>query len=301
MDGATFIAVRRSIARGWFVLREHRECRMDALGAAVALLLLQVLLVTLAGTWAMPAVLFARFPAHVEVIRGVSDQRVQELFASLRGLPYARDVAYLPREQVFLEERERDPSLATFLEKYDIDNPFSDTFVVTLGDHAGYAVLRSFVQGESWQGVIDAATLSQIATQEHAAAELLDVIDAAQTGTLLLVLIAAFAAAVAAVTLSVRLARSRREDARLQQLSGASQGLAAAPSRFAAGMLLLGALLLSMLATAVLVGILSFFPASDLVRVFFSQTLLSSLTTFCAFAFLEIAALLALAWGASRT
>ncbi len=302
MDDAGFVAIRRSPGRGWQFLRRDATWRLDMVGVAASLLLLQLLLLTLVGTRVAGGYVLDQGAVHIDVQAGVSEQRVQELYAELRAVPVVRDVTYVPREQVFAEEKERDASLADFMERYGIENPFSDTFVVTLQNQSGYEVLRSIVQAETWQDVIDASSLSDISAQDAGTGELIAIVEAVHSGAILIAILAAAVSLILSLTMLLRIARVRENEVRAEQLAGASPGLTADPTATAGMIALLGALVV---ATASAYGVIvsfAHFSQSAAMEGFLTKEFLIELMPFLAFCLLiEGVAILAMSLIVARS
>ena len=298
MESSGFVAVRRSVARGWGFLRGSSGWRLNAAGVAASLLTVQLLLVAYAGLGSMRDAVLAHGAVQLDILPGTLDQRVQELNVELQNMPSVREVRYVPREQVFADERSRDASLGEFLERYDMVNPFPDAFVVTPRDARAYADLRAFV--ETSDTGIDAVALADIAAREEAAGRLLGVAEAARMGVMLLVLLTAFGAGLLSFNLLVHLVAMRRPDAALERLAGATAPVLSAPG-VAAGMIaLLGSLLAATVLALAAVALLAALPSTADV----GSWLLKSVFAGGAFAPLalaiEAAAMAALAWAVGR-
>ena len=121
MESSGFVAVRRSVARGWGFLRGSSGWRLGAAGVAASLLTVQLLLVAYAGLGSMRDAVLAHGAVQLDILPGTLDQRVQELNVELQNMPSVREVRYVPREQVFADERSRDASLV-------ISSDLSQTF-----------------------------------------------------------------------------------------------------------------------------------------------------------------------------
>ncbi len=301
MDSAGFIAFRRSVARGWGFLVHAGGWKLDAFGVALALLLVQLLLIALSGVRTVALTALERGAVHLDVVDGTSDQKVQELYAALNAMPSVRDVRYVTREQVFVEESARDPSLVDFLARYGMENPFSDALVVTPTDAGSYADLRAFAQLEQYRDVIDTAALSDIGTQQTSTAELLEAVDTARTGVELLVLLAIIVTGVLAFNLLVRLAAARRPHAKAEKLAGATAGILAFPAVTAGVIALLGALAASFMFSAIVIVTLALLPLSAAVAAWVGEAfLIGLLPSVPAVILAEGVALVGLSWVVGR-
>lgn len=262
MDSAGSVAFRRSLSRGWWFLRGAKGWKMAAVSATASMVLTQLLLVTLAGAGVAANDVLERGAVHLDVEVGTLDQRVQELYAGLRALPTVLDVEYVTGEQLLEEERARDESLDEFLERYGMENPFPDAFVVTPQNGHLYDELREFVQSEDERGGIGAAALGEISAREAAMGESLGTLGAATSAIGLLALLSMIVAFLASVDVALRFGAARRAMARSEQLAGASFSLAAAPAVAASAITLACVLLFSVVFTVVVVFALASMPSS---------------------------------------
>lgn len=265
MDEAGFVAFRRSIARGCAFLARSKGWKLGVAGLAASLLMLQLLLVTFAGARIAASAALERGAVHVEVSPGTPDQRVQELYAALRTLPSASRVTFVTGEKMLEEEGARDASLADFLDRYGMDNPFSDAFVVVPRDMRAYADVRAFVEREKDRGGVDAAAFSEIAAKETSAEESLGALRTVETGVALLLLLSAITSAVLSLGILGRIAETRTAGAKGEKLAGAADGIIAMPATVAGMVALLGSLCISIAAAAILVPLLALWPASSAV------------------------------------
>lgn len=262
MDSTGSVAFRRSLARGWWFLRGAKGWKTAAVSVTASMLLLQLMFVTLAGARVAANDVLGRGAVHLDVEAGTLDQRVQELYAGLRALPTVLDVEYVTGEQLLEEERSRDESLDEFLERYGMENPFPDAFVVTPQNGYLYDELRAFVQSEDERGGIGAAALGEISAREAAMSESLAALGAVTSGVGFLALLAMIVAFLASFDVAARFGVARRATANAEQLGGATLGLAAAPAVAASAIALLCALLCSVILTAVVVFALAASPSS---------------------------------------
>jgi cell division protein FtsX len=262
MDSAGSVAFYRSLSRGWVFMRGTKGWRAGTVSVAVSMLLLQLLLVALAGTRVAANDVLERGVVHLDVEEGTLDQRVQELYAGLRALPTVLDVEYVTGEQLLQEERARDESLDEFLDRYGMENPFPDAFVVTPQNSHLYDELRDFVQSEDERGGIAAAALGEISAREAAMGESLGTLGAATSAVGFLALLAMVVAFLASVDVVLRFGAARRATANAELLGGATLSLAAAPVVVASAIALLCALVLSVVFAIAVVSALAWSPSS---------------------------------------
>ena len=279
-------------------MRGSSGWRLGALGVVTSLLTVQLLLVAHAGLGTMREAALEQGAVQLDILPGTLDQRVQELHVQLQSLPSVREVRYVPREQVFADERSRDASLEEFLEQYDMVNPFPDAFVVTPRDARAYAELRTFVE-ESETG-IDAVALADIAAREAAAGRLLGVAETARLGVMLLMLLTAFGAALLSFNVLVHLALARRPDAAFERLAGATAPVLSAPGAFAGVVVLLGALAASTLLAVAAVAVLSALPSTSDVGSWLARSVLAEWPTVPVVLAVEAAIMVVLSWAVAR-
>ncbi len=299
MDSDPTAATYRGVRRAWNFLAETKGWRLGAVGVTASLLTVQLLLVALAGVGMMRDSVLEHGAVHVDLVPGTLDQRVQELYAQLKAIPSVRDVTYVPREQVFAEEKARDASLSDFLEDYDVANPFPDSFVVVPAYPRAYADLRAFVEGQ--ETGIDAVTLSDIAMRESSVQQLLDAAETARVGGNLLLLLSAFTALLLSFNALVHVASSRRPQAANEILAGAPVSVVAAPTVAAGALLLLGCLSVATVLAGAAVAVMAAVPASSSVGSWLLRAVLAGWSGSLPVVFAaETGAAAALAWVVGR-
>lgn len=302
MDSASFVAARRGIGQGWSFLRGTAGWKLDAFGVALGLVLVQLLLVALAGVRTVAEGVLERGAVHVDIAAGTTGQRTQELYAEVRGLPAVREVTYVTKEQVFADELARDESLAAFLERYGMENPFSDSLVVVPAGADAYGELRAFLQSEDVSAAIDAAAFADLADREASTVRLLEAVGTARIGAELLLFLGIAVAVILAFNLVVRLLAARADVTQASLLSGAPAGVTALPAVTAGVIALLIALAASTLLAFLIVAALVFVPSSAIVGEWMTRAFLSGLLPLAPLVVaIEAAALALLAWIVGRT
>lgn len=105
---------------------------------------------------------FLRSTADVRlpILSTATNQSIQDFFSALHAIPSVKEATLVTREQAYEQSRQRDPSLIAFLEKYKLQNPFTDTIAVELASTDNQQDLVRFVQQPQWAGVVDPAFLS---------------------------------------------------------------------------------------------------------------------------------------------
>lgn len=116
---------------------------------------------------------------RVPLLSNVSDQGAQNFYSALRSESFVREAKFVTREQTLEEERRTDASLASFLDRYGLQNPFPDTVVLRLRSLDDLPGFTAFLQKEEWQAVVDPSFLSQANSQELESASTLAIANAA--------------------------------------------------------------------------------------------------------------------------
>lgn len=161
-------SLRRGLLAAW---RGGRRSGTFLLLTGV-LTLLQVLMVCVVGAQAVRGMLLSRSALYLEVLPDATDQDIQELYAAMRALPAVDDVEFVPSEKAYEIERQRTPDLVTFLEQYGVENPFPDSFSVTLDSLSDYDSFAAFVGDPQWSAVVDPSFLSSVTDQEETVRQL---------------------------------------------------------------------------------------------------------------------------------
>ena len=184
-------------------------------------LLLQMLSVSFLGVQGMMRQLVASAGLRLEVLESAQEADIQTFYATARALPYIEGIAYIPRAQALEQERSRDSDLVAFLEQYKLENPFPDTFAVTLRSLDDYALFRAFIEEDRWHTVINPSFLSAVTDQEQDVRRMLQTAQLLKSVIFLFVMVAVVILLVAVVELvSQSIARSR-DEITLEHLLGA--------------------------------------------------------------------------------
>ena len=221
MDDLSLI-FSRGLRRGLLSLQRERSA-VVSLTALLGILFLGQLLVLLAFTvQATENLLRARTDLRLEIRREATDQDVREFFAAIKELPVISDSDYITREQAYERERQRDPDIISFLEQYNLENPFPDTIAVTLRSLTDYDTFASFVRQARWSHIIDPQFLSHATDQEAQVRELISVASAGQLLISLFLGIVAVTILFVLVSLVRSRALARSDEVLLERLVGAS-------------------------------------------------------------------------------
>ena len=221
MTGSPILLLKRGIRRGALTLRRESGYATTLGVLAGVAFLTQLLLLGGIGVEGAHRLLESRLDLRLQVVDGAPDRQVQEFLVALQDQPFTASVSYVTREQAYERERARNPELTSFLEEFDIQNPFPDTIAVSLRSLGDYDAFAAFARDSRWTPVVDPGFLSQASGQEQEVRQMLRVTAAGQA------LLGAFLILVAAVLLFVlielvrRRAMVRREEILVERLFGA--------------------------------------------------------------------------------
>ena len=171
----------RSIRRGALSLVRERDW-LTAFGALTGVfLLLQIMIFALLGTEGIQNILRTKTNLTLEIIEGAPDIEVQRFLNTLQQQPYVQQLTYITKEQAYAQMKQQDPELITFLEDFNLDNPFPETVAVTLRTLQSYEELSTFVRNDKWHSVVDPAFLSATTDQEEYIYDLLHITGVGQS------------------------------------------------------------------------------------------------------------------------
>lgn len=103
----------------------------------------------------------------VQISPRAADARIQELYAALQQSPSVQAVEYITKEQAYETERRSNPDLTAFLDRYNVSNPFPETFHVTLRSIADTAAFSAMISDAQWRDTVDAGSFSQLDQQTN--------------------------------------------------------------------------------------------------------------------------------------
>jgi cell division protein FtsX len=193
---------------------------------------------------------------RLEVQRTAPADGVQEFLVAARDLESVERVEYVTREQAYERERLREPDLVSFLEEFNIQNPFPDTVAVTLASLDGYDEFAAFARKPEWSRIVDAASLSAIGSQEREVEEMRSLMGSLQTLSLVLSLILFFVCVALLVEFVRRRALSRHDEIAVERVSGAPPFSLLLPFATESSVLLLVGSILSVVLLWIVIAIL---------------------------------------------
>lgn len=226
--------------------------REEGWGASVGslfgvLFFAQVLLILVIGVNAGLTLLREQTDIRLEILDNASQAQIQDLVQNLHSLPYVEDVVYITREEAYERQKQRDPQLIAFLQKFGIANPFPETLGVRLRSLDDYTQFVSFLQQPVFAKTINPAFLSQGTDQQTQIYKLLDIVRSARLILFLIVGLLLVVLVFIIIELVRRRAVLRGDELFVEQLVGATPMAILLPFSVEILTLLFFALLLSFL------------------------------------------------------
>lgn len=262
MNRDTKLLLSRGVRRGLRTLLRERSWG-SGFGALLGIVILVQLL--LLGGLALDGVatlLRSRTDLLLELQEGVADTEVRELFAQVKAFPFVQEATYITRDQAYETVRRRNPEFVTFLEQYEIENPFNDTIAVTLRQLSDYEAFATFIQNERWSAVVDPSFLSKQTDQEAQIYEMIRLMDAGSSLVLIVLVLTVGILLFILMELVRKRALGRSEEILVERMSGARTLSILVPFVVEAAMLLLASLVGGALAISLFLFLLpSFVPA----------------------------------------
>ena len=263
------LLTRRALRRGWRYLAREGGWGTTLVALAGTVLALQLLLLLQMGVRTAEGLLRASADVRLEIGADASPDRVQELYAALRAQRGIARVDIITKEEAYEREKERDPAMIGFLEKFGLQNPFPDSLAIRLRTLSSYEGLTRFLQDQRWAGIVDPTFLSEATRQETQIREILrtlDVMDLLSTAFLLVGGLTLLAVLVSSIH---RRVLQRAEHSRLLHLLGARSGDILLPYWAESTILLIGAVLVAgFLAAGLLAAASTLLPELEQSKVF---------------------------------
>jgi cell division protein FtsX len=250
-------SLRRGLRRSTQQIFRERTWGATLLLLTGIMVLVQIFLVFLLSVNGTGKLLVARSGIQVEVLPTARDQDIQELYAELNAHPAVQEVVYITGEEAYQTQRARDPELISFLEEYNLENPFPDTFSVTLKSLDSYDEFAAEVQSDQWRNVIDPSFLSSGSTKQQQIRTLLEVTGGLRTLSVVFIIVAIIALFFVILEWVSRTAARRNQELLLEHLLGASSLAVVMPFVCEMAILLIGA---TIIATALCGAFLALLP-----------------------------------------
>lgn len=268
-SATSMVPVRRGIRRAFHQISRDRTWGTTLLLLTAAMMLAQFLLLFLLGVQGVSGVLIQNAGIQLEVVPSAREQDIQSLYAYLQEHPLVERAAYITRQQAFEQQRARNPELTNFLEEYKLENPFPDTFAVTLRSLSDYDEFAGDMQDNRWRSVIAPSFLSSFSAQEREVQTLLRVTDGLKTLSTAFIVIAVALLFFVILEWVSRNASRRQHELLLEHVLGASASAVLLPFVAEMTMFLGAAFLGGLVLTGGFVAVLpSFMPVVALDEVF---------------------------------
>jgi len=250
---------RRAAKRG--IVNVFRE---EGFGTAIGslfgvVLLAQIIVLLAVGVQGGLVLLRERTDLRLQIRDTATDAQIQDLYQNTRQLSYVEDTVYVTREQAFERQKQRDPTLIDFLQKFGIENPFPDTMGVRLRSLEDYPAFLQFLKQPVFAAVVDPSFLTTTTDQQQQVEQLTGVVSSARIVLAFIVGLSVVVLLFVVVELIRRRALTKRQELFVEQLVGASRMEILMPFMVEMACMLLVALLLSLCLSAVLVLLLPYF------------------------------------------
>lgn len=250
-------SMQRGLKRGLQQIGRDRSWGATLMLFTSLMVLVQLFLVFLLGVHGTGRLLTSRAGIQLEVLSGAQETDIQELYATLNDHPSVQNVTYIPKEQAYEREKARDPELVAFLEEYDLDNPFPDTFAVTLASLNSYDAFIQEIQKEEWRNVVNPSFLSSASDRESEIRTLLEVTGGMRTLSIVFVVIAFVLLFCMILEWVTRNTANRGHELLLEHLLGASPISVLLPFAAEVGLLLIAG---TVIGTATVVALIALLP-----------------------------------------
>jgi len=250
---------RRAAKRG-IVSMFREEGFATAVGSLFGVVLLAQIIVLLAvGVQGGIVLLRERTDLRLQIRDTAQDAQIQDLYQNIRQLPYVEDAMYVTREQAYERQKQRDPTLVDFLQKFGIENPFPDTMGVRLRTLEDYPAFLQFLKQPVFAAVVDPSFLSTTTDQQKQVEQLTNVIGSTRIVLVFVVGLAVVVLLFVVIELLRRRVLAKRQELFVEQLVGAARMEILMPFMVEMACMLLIALVASIALTTVLVLLLPYF------------------------------------------
>lgn len=250
---------RRAAKRG-IVSMFREEGFATAVGSLFGVVLLAQIIVLLAvGVQGGIVLLRERTDLRLQIRDTAQDAQIQDLYQNIRQLPYVEDAMYVTREQAYERQKQRDPTLVEFLQKFGIENPFPDTMGVRLRTLEDYPAFLQFLKQPIFAAVVDPSFLSTTTDQQKQVEQLTNVIGSTRIILVFVVGLAVVVLLFVVIELLRRRVLAKRQELFVEQLVGAARMEILMPFMVEMACMLFIALFASIALTTVLVLLLPYF------------------------------------------
>lgn len=238
--------------------------REEGFGTAVGslfgvVLLAQIIVLLAVGVQGGLVLLRERTDLRLQIRDTATDPQIQDLYQNIRQLPYIEDAVYVTREQAYERQKQRDPTLIEFLQKFGIENPFPDTMGVRLRTLEDYPAFLQFLKQPVFAAVVDPSFLTTTTDQQQQVEQLTNVISSARIVLIFIVGLAVVVLLFVVVELLRRRVLIKRQELFVEQLVGAGRMEILMPFMVEMACMLLVALFTSLILISGLVLLLPYF------------------------------------------
>lgn len=166
-SGDARIAWKRSATIAWRSLRVGGVLHPTVLLTLCIALLGATLLVGWGAGRQLQRTVAGQAAVHIELASSATDEDIQALYADLRALTGVSAVRFLPKAQALEEQRAQHPELGGFLDRFQLQNPFQDLFVVELRSLAAFDAVRMTITDVRFAKALSPDAALLLAKQEQ--------------------------------------------------------------------------------------------------------------------------------------
>lgn len=177
------LRLTRGTQRGMRMLLRERPWLTTLLLFTCVCTLLQLLVLGVGASRTGTDLLSRAASVRLEIVPGVSQNTIQSFFLAVGEQSGVEDAQYVTREQAYQQQRQTNPDLIAFLDRYKLENPFPDAVIVQLTSAEGYDQFKRFVLQDQWKSVVRPESLPDFTGGEERARDLLHLTDIVRMAT----------------------------------------------------------------------------------------------------------------------
>lgn len=122
-------------------------------------------LLAVAAAVQMEEVVASQAEVSLALKPAAADIDVQSMYTALQQVSGVAQVQFLPKEQALERERAAHPDLGEFLDRYQLQNPFPDIFLVRLEQVSAFGQLQTFLKGPEWSTLLSESAVTDLLEQ----------------------------------------------------------------------------------------------------------------------------------------
>lgn len=250
-------SMKKVMRSGMLMLKRDKSWKGALLLLASVLLIVQCSVIGLLALGSARQMVLSQTGLRLDVLTGASDQDVQDFFAAAHSDPSVQSISLITKDQAFATAQKSNPALVDFITRYNISNPFHDTFAITLVSSTSADDFKQFVSQERWKSVIDPAFLVNAETLAAQSRVVGSALAAIRFGLIFVLIVSSLALFFAMLERMRERLHAQSAGVFLQTMIGASAMGILLPSVAETAILLIGGLIVS---TVLSVGLVALVP-----------------------------------------